>query len=871
MNDRLYRLIESGAEIVTPTNRLSRHLLWGYAKRKLHASCTAWNTPRVLSWENWCQHTWQSLYFELTPPQSLLDSASRLLIWQDIIRNLKLADEIMNIQTTAKLAVAAYVKQKTALIELAQNRFHNDNVNAFIGWHKDYEEYLHTQSWIDDTQLADLIALYLSHNSMQQIAFYGFDLFTPQQQKLISTLKDKGIEVHICGADNQHQCSAGYQFTDKRSEIRAVAAWAKQTLQDNPDVSIGIIALNLRADLALIEDEFGLIVAPSNYIGEENAQEVKPYSVALGRDLPSYPLICTALDILSLAKTEHMFSIATASTILRSTYLGDATAEASCRALFDTALYQVGLPELRLAKLIKLARRQPPQSACPRLTARLEKFQEKRLALANTKQSFRLWAKTFSELLDCLGWLTDRTLSSHEYQVANEWQNLLQQFAGVDVYNKIHSYNDAFSQLKTLAKTQRFQPQTRETPIQIMGLSGAAGMQFDYAWVFGVNDQNWPPETHLTPFLPRTQQIEAGLPEASAEGQLAYASEVTRTLTASVKKIIFSYSTEIDGQERSPSRLIPIATFEQGEDPVDYCNAMLGQTQLTSFTDDNAPKCTNPSRGKVAVLTDQAACPFRAFANHRLNAQALDYPVYGFDAKKRGKLVHKVLEVVWRKIGNSETLLTYQKGNKLKPLIEDQIKQLLEKLKKQDIYLPELFFRVEHRRLTALTEEWLQLESSRPPFEVIACEQKTEFKFAEMEFKLYIDRLDRLAGEDCAIIDYKTGKNIKLPAQNGDTLEDPQLPLYALTQQSPVGAVLYGKISHDEKKLIGYAKMPIGNATLLSEDEWQSQMANWQEALKKLIQAYHTGEATVTPKNSACQYCKLSTLCRIDEKQADIP
>jgi len=43
------------------------------------------------------------------------------------------------------------------------------------------------------------------------------------------------------------------------------------------------------------------------------------------------------------------------------------------------------------------------------------------------------------------------------------------------------------------------------------------------------------------------------------------------------------------------------------------------------------------------MVKDQAACPFRAFAAHRLGAEGLQFPHTGLDALERGTLVHRVL------------------------------------------------------------------------------------------------------------------------------------------------------------------------------------------------------------------------------------
>src|SRR5204863_377300 len=61
-------------------------------------------------------------------------------------------------------------------------------------------------------------------------------------------------------------------------------------------------------------------------------------------------------------------------------------------------------------------------------------------------------------------------------------------------------------------------------------------------------------------------------------------------------------------------------------------------------------------RGGTRVLSDQAACPFRAFARHRLHAEELEEPAEGLDASKRGKLVHLLMQNVWNELKDSTAL-----------------------------------------------------------------------------------------------------------------------------------------------------------------------------------------------------------------------
>ncbi len=76
---------------------------------------------------------------------------------------------------------------------------------------------------------------------------------------------------------------------------------------------------------------------------------------------------------------------------------------------------------------------------------------------------------------------------------------------------------------------------------------------------------------------------------------------------------------------------------------------VMAPSPLTITRDAVAPpwRATTPLRGGAAILQNQAACPFRAFAVHRLSAKAIESPHDGFDYRERGQLVHDTLAAFW--------------------------------------------------------------------------------------------------------------------------------------------------------------------------------------------------------------------------------
>ena len=132
----------------------------------------------------------------------------------------------------------------------------------------------------------------------------------------------------------------------------------------------------------------------------------------------------------------------------------------------------------------------------------------------NKKQAAADWAKLFSSLLQIFNWPGDRPLDSAEYQTVAEWQKQLHQFSMLDLVVPSLSCRDALSLLRQLIMNASFQPETPETPIQILGMTGTAAMQFDHLWIMGLHEEKWPGKAEPNPFIPLKLQRALGMPDA---------------------------------------------------------------------------------------------------------------------------------------------------------------------------------------------------------------------------------------------------------------------------------------------------------------------------------------------------------------------
>jgi len=258
------------------------------------------------------------------------------------------------------------------------------------------------------------------------------------------------------------------------------------------------------------------------------------------------------------------------------------------------------------------------------------------------------------------------------------------------------------------------------------------------------------------------------------------------------------------------------------------------------------------------VLADQAACPFRAFARHRLRAEPLETPAEGLDAAKRGVLLHKLMSSLWASLKDSFSL-EKDTSSAIEQAAADAVKELK---------LEGRFAELERARLARLAADWLEIEKARKDFAVVAVEKPISFSIAGIEYTGRIDRMDRLGGGGHALIDYKTSRNPSPKHWEPPRPDDPQLPLYAVSAKEDIVAVAFAKVRPGDMKFMGFSRDEKSIEGVKKARAWQSLLQDWKAEAESLGAAFAQGDARVDPKKDlqTCRYCALQTLCRVYEK-----
>jgi len=282
-------------------------------------------------------------------------------------------------------------------------------------------------------------------------------------------------------------------------------------------------------------------------------------------------------------------------------------------------------------------------------------------------------------------------------------------------------------------------------------------------------------------------------------------------------------------------------------------------TVLDGFPSGDAPPISSEAvqAGGMKVIADQAACPFRAFAIHRLGARELDDIELGVSPRERGTAAHVALEILWQELKTQQELIERPPA-KLSELIRSCASAALERtLGRRHTGAIERFRILEQARLEKLLEEWLAVERRRPPFRVIETETAAVVELASLQLRIKVDRIDVEESDGGhVIVDYKTSKVLKITAWEGERPDAPQLPLYAVKSEHLVSKIFYGQLVSGKLRWL-----PAEGA------DAQKCMPEWKRVLEKLAADFLQGRAAVDPKDGrkTCANCRLGPLCRVGE------
>jgi len=410
-----------------------------------------------------------------------------------------------------------------------------------------------------------------------------------------------------------------------------------------------------------------------------------------------------------------------------------------------------------------------------------------------------------------------------------------------------------------------------------------AGLQFDYVLVMGLDEEAFPPPARPYPLLPASVQKKHALPMSS--GALVY--ESSQTLWASLMRS--ATRVEISYAKQRHEKEVVSSSFVADLEP-QACVALEMEalhSEMEAMDDDSAVPLPvgQEVRGGTSIIRNQSACPFRAFATHRLAIAALGETSPGIEASSKGSLIHLALEYIWRKLICRSALAALSDDETI-ALIYTAIEHAWEKAY---VSADSRTRDYEKKRMQRVLLEWLDLELLRPDFKVVAIEKSYQMQLPELseiqsegsqfEVNIKADRMDVDAAGRKILIDYKTGARQStakwlVDEEGVGRIEEPQLPQYALAAGLSIDdAVAFARVRSGDMAYEGLCGDDIGIKGIVAcdgkrsaPDDWQGVLDAWKMHINALAIEFVEGRCDVSPRDAhACDYCGFEAICRIEE------
>jgi len=673
------------------------------------------------------------------------------------------------------------------------------DAQEFQRWHKTMQRRLKSENWITRSDLWRLLPAAVLRTTVQPLP------------------------------DGRGSEAVATPFESAAQEIEYVARSVRRLLEAG-EQSIGILVADLPAharDLtrALRADEH---IHVTNGIWADT------------------PVISNALLLLELAqpRVHH----ASAGAILRCPFIDGHREERSPRAQADAKLHRARELDFSESEIERAS------WDCPILYQILRKISTIKNKLTPV-MLLPAWSAAFSDILEAAKWPALDHITDAEQQAVDHWRNALSELASLGLVSPPVTLNQALSHLRSIV-SRPCELGDWSSPVQILDAASSEGIEFDHAFIVNACEESWPPPGALSPLIPynlqRLHQVPASTPQSLAEER----ERKTRALFTCAPSVKVTYTGNLAPSIR---RYVKLATPEL------TTSQPSESAELESRDDWQAPALLQSEavHGGAGIIKSQSLCPFKAFAEYRLNARGDDEASIGYDALERGECAHKALELIWHELGTQQALKALSPED-LKLLVNRHVEHAVRADDSGPIRA--LTSLAERDRLANVVLQWLSIEKERSTsFSVERLEEKREVELAGLKLNLRMDRVDRLSNGSLVLIDYKSGKQTTKKLE-GNRPQEPQLLVYAAAMDEPIDGLYFGELRNRNARPVGHGArkhFPKQAGAKDRASDWDEFLAASKETVFRLANEFQQGAAAVSPINGACAYCRVKPICRV--------
>jgi len=674
------------------------------------------------------------------------------------------------------------------------------------------------------------------------------------------------------------------QLSDAMLEAEAASAWCAQALRKDGAARLLLVVPRLREQRHLWQQALADSLDEASILRPEAPGPSCSFAIEGGEPLGAHPIVAAAINAIVVVAGEAAFEHW--SLLLRSPFFAALPRRECLRLELWQRERNVDSGELpALLQLLPTIVSELGGDSAPPLRELFDALTSASptAGAAGAVASRDHWARTLAALLGRLGWPGAAALDEQALQAKLQFEALLGEFAAAEPLDQRLTLIEAAALLQRLVARTALDTAMPEAAVTVTASIEDPIVRYDGLWAAGLCAAAWPQAARPDALLPLPLQLQAGIPSASATGQLQRARAAQQQwLRASADCVLSWPQSEGDLPQDPSPLLIEVGAADSQLQRLASAPAAGLERRLADlapalhhFNDVSGPAWPQgrPLRGGAKLLELQSLCPFRAFSELRLQAQPLLLPSPGIEPHQRGRIVHQALELFWRATPDLATLLARSEtetSHLAKQCAERAVGEIAMTVPRS---LQSVLLARECARTAELIEQLIKWERTRAPFATQELESQHTLALAGTTLRVRLDRVDRLEDGRLVVIDYKSGR-----ARSFDPYEarpqQPQLPAYAAVFGERVAAVLAVYLDGEGVQLKGFADRPDRlrglTAAPNADSQWQALQRRWSELLQSLAQEFVDGYAPVAPQPGVCDRCQLQLLCRVAPEQLEV-
>ncbi len=791
----LIQNINKNTIVIASSSNLAMDLKEQYTLDKLSKSQYAWDTPKIYYWRDWLKYSF--LNFNGKNEYTLLNDITALNQIEKCISE-NLSSPLIKNQNLANHFFENMLRISDWCIphsEVEKNSYTQEEV-LFLKTLISYKEKLRNTKWVDKTSLANHLVdfkndYFGNRSNTENYIFTGFATITPILQKFCDQLS---LISKIDFIDNLHsqENTKKIKFDNSESEFRAAGKWARGLVSENRRNKIGIVFNNkdICKETELIFNESfcpgwqSQLNGSSGYVKFNN-----------NKSISDIPYIYHTLILVSWYGQD--IPLKDISVLLRSNYFQKNYSTGSY--LLDRKIKQLPEKNWKINEIISVLSPDASQDELVVLNI-LKDF----LPIdepSSTTKPIRTWIDIVNSNLKMINWFCNLEGSDEMNLIKDQWFGLLREIEKpANIYKKI-SFSLFLNLMKSQAEKIKFNQASTFQNIKLISYDDVDGMIFDNLWLTGLDNQQWPKKRKFQYFIASDLVKKYGMPDSSPENAVKSQSLLLKYLSSSASEIIYSYAKFKDEMRLDFTYLLSEEDdyFSDGDDPGWFYGHSQETKENIITIEEALPKVENLEKLKGGTSTIQlySQDPFSSFAKGRLKiVQPIEYS-YGLTPLMRGTLIHNAIATLFSERPSSSDLKQWTKDQKNKNVsiaIDSSFKKIADYFKGR---LAESIKLYEKKKSENILNNLIDFFVEQSDHTIHSVEENMNFTHANLLLSLKVDRINMSLDGKLHIIDFKTGKKIKILDNKGN-IKSSQLFTYAAAIKTNIESISYIFLSQDE-------------------------------------------------------------------------